>query len=236
MAYDVVFELPSGEEKTYIRDNPHERFVGVAEVLDEDAPDWVKRPTVTKPYCSSSSAKGALTRRSPSGYFCNEQLRSVPYRNVRKVVIEAKRVELTRLYSGIIEHNTWECESWFWAFPSTDAVDEMLKKLEDSYRQGGHLCRGFEHHSGNIGRLKCHYTFKYGVDGRFDSVMENVYKGHQNLAGRYTRKRYHGGSYMGWFNELTETEVESLEAIQRAIVAISAGEPIYKGHPVRLRD
>lgn len=154
-------------------------------------------------------------------------------------VLEAKSVTPTQLYSGIVEHNTWEGESWFYAFPSTPAVNEALQKLEEVYLAQRVIRKVWEHDHHNIGKRPNGYMFKYNQPKLRDNIMTDISRASYSLTGRYSRKKsYGGGSYMNWWNEYTTTEAEALAAIQRAYEAATSNEPstIYKGYPLRIEN
>jgi hypothetical protein len=167
------------------------------------------------------------------GYLDQESLTTVYVTNTVEV-LEASSIVPAQTFSGIVEHNTWEGESWFWAFPNTEAVNQALQKLEALYRDVRITVNSFEHCTSNIGRASCKYTFVYGVSEMRES-MPKITRANYDLSGRYSsRRKGLGGGYMSGWNEVTVNENEALTLIQKALNEFEKEQKaIYKGCPFR---
>lgn len=230
MIHMLTFTQPDGTTFQRLTDNPNHRFVGL-NIINEEVPDWVGKTRTGKLSVSAKGAKlSALSRRT--GGYCTED--GVVNVTTTTKVLEASTMEPAPLFSGVVEHNTWEGESWFWAFPNTEKVNQALKTLEALYRDARIVVNQFEHCTSNIGRASCKYTFVYGTS-EMREYMPKITRANYDLAGRYSqRAKGLGGGYLGGWNDVAVSEEDALTLIEKAISDFTTeSKAIYKGMPFR---
>lgn len=109
-------------------------------------------------------------------------------------------------YHAILEHNSWEGETWAWAFPATKAVERALARLAGHYRKHKVYADRVRHSASNIGREPSRFGIALGIDERFSA-------GHT--------------SYLRPFSVVTDDEAYALELIEGEIASDKA---LCKGH------
>ena len=230
MIHLLTFTKPDGTTIQRLTDNPNRRFVGL-NTINEEIPDWMHRTRTGNLSATAKGAKLSALARRTGGYFTENG--TVQVTNTTEV-LEASAIEPAPLFSGVVEHNTWEGESWFWAFPNTDKVNQALQKLEALYRDARIVVNQFEHCTSNIGRASCKYTFVYGTSEMYDK-MPKIYRANYDLVGRYSRRsKGFGGGYMGGWQQMATTEEEALTLIEKAITDFTTeSKAVYKGMPFR---
>ena len=232
MVHLLTFNKADGTTIQRLTENVNERFLGVS-TINEEVPDWVGKFRTGNLSKTSKGAKLSANCRKTSGYFDQESLTTVYVTNTVEV-LEASSIVPAPTFSGVVENNTWEGESWFWAFPNTEKVNQALQKLEALYRDARIIVGSFEHCSSNIGRASCKYTFVYGVSEMRES-MPKITRANYDLIGRYSsRPKGLGGGYMHGWNEVAVTEADALTLIQKAADEFEQEQKaIYKGYPFR---
>lgn len=233
MTYLATFII-CGNPVTALIDDVNAKFMGVVEIK-QDVPDWVGKIRTTIPALTPKGAKIRANGRRSGAYMDQDTYKVIDINDYEIYVVEASNIVPAPLYSGVVEHNTWEGESWFHAFPQTEKVDQALKELEALYNDHQVVCSAFEHRNSNIGHVPNAYTFRFGIPHREWEVMPNLYSVRHTLSGRpLRRKKGLGGGYMGGWQEYVSTESDALEAIKRAIADAKDGHSIYKGHPLKV--
>jgi hypothetical protein len=232
MVHTLTFKNEDGTTFQRLTTDPNCRFIGVS-TINEDVPDWVRKTRTGKLSKTARGAKLSAQSRKSGGYH-DKDTHEIVYVTNTMQVLEAVNVEPAPLFSGIVEHNTWECESWFWVFPSTPKVNEALKELEALYRAARITVSRFEHCASNIGRAPCKYTFVYDTSEMWENLPK-ITRSNYNPVGRYSsRLSGIGGGYMDGWNEVATTEDEALALIAKAKADFTdRSQAVYKGKPFR---
>jgi hypothetical protein len=232
--YQLEFELPTGEKQCFIRSSKTQKYAGFCSY--RNVPEWIV-DRILPYFCLSPESAELLKEEYVSGgWFDAEGRHSFGEDDVKFEVLCAVVTDAP-LYSGVLEHNTWEGESWFHAFPASYEANAKLKELEIAYDERKITCEKFVHDSGNIGRRPCKYTFLYNMPKLKSVIFKNVFENDYDLIGRRKRKQGVSCLYLPWFIEWTEGQQGALDAVQRAKDEINSKDQvvIYKGYPLRDR-